>query len=222
MSHNSSTLTMPQRLSSLSNTKIDLLISKMPENQATCRSGLLTEDGSKCGNSKDKTLSMRRDKLLMFKVASMLKTRISLSTPRITKSINNGLSYMLMKTRQSQRREKSTKTSVYTLRDHSILRLTCQAEDISTFLETMLSSRHQMVMTLRNGILTNQARPSRLFPIQANPLTSKAQENLTMFRSGTQTLHGGKSSNTSKKTSSTLLQVRSLMSQEERIKKVRT
>lgn len=51
-----STLTMVPRLSSLSNTKIDLLISKTLESQETCRSGQPMEDGSKCSSSRETIL----------------------------------------------------------------------------------------------------------------------------------------------------------------------
>lgn len=157
----------------------------------------------------------------MYKVKSTEKTRTLLSTTKTTLSVNNGLSFMLMKTKKNQRKENSTKTSVCTLRGISSLKVRWPVRDTLTFLETTLSSRLQMVMTLRNGTLTNHPRPSNQLVNLTCLGISKAQESQPTYKYGRQTLHGGKSSSTKERPSLTLQMERFLMSQKERTMKAR-
>jgi hypothetical protein len=57
----------------------------------------------------------------MYQVVLMPKTETSLCTESTERSTNNGISSTLTNTQKSQRRENLTKTSVFTLRDLSIL-----------------------------------------------------------------------------------------------------
>jgi hypothetical protein len=58
---------------------------KVEEAQPTYRSGAQMEDGSKCSNSRETTLSMREEKFLMLLVATTLKTKTLLYGTSITR-----------------------------------------------------------------------------------------------------------------------------------------
>lgn len=62
----------------------------------------------------------------------MLKTETSSCTESTERSTSNGISFMLMTGQRSQRRENSTKTSVFMLTDHSTLSHHSNPEDILT------------------------------------------------------------------------------------------
>jgi hypothetical protein len=138
----------------------------------------------------------------MFQEAKMLKTKTSLSGTNMAESTSNGMLSTLTNGRVNQRRENSTKTSVFMLRDHSTLFLKWEEADTSTLLEETWSSRQEMEEELNNGTSINNP-----IPLNPDPITNlgifKAKEDPLTCKFGAPTQDGGKSSNTVEETSTT-------------------
>jgi hypothetical protein len=80
-----------------------------------------TPDGGNCSDIKMDLLLMIKERFLMSTVELMLKTETLLFMPNMERSIKDGKSSMLMNIQTSQQRDNSTKSSVFTLREISIL-----------------------------------------------------------------------------------------------------
>jgi hypothetical protein len=140
-------------------------ISNPTEDPPISDAQLPTQDGGNYSDSKEDTLSTKKERLLKSKIRNltlMLKTETSkLATEELILD-NNGKSYMLMIT-LSQRRESSTNNSDSSLKETSSLSQQWEVEDISILstTETWLL-RLQMAERLKSGISTNNLRPSEL------------------------------------------------------------
>jgi hypothetical protein len=81
---------------------------------------------------------MKEERLWMFQEAKMLKTKTSLSGTNMAESTSNGMLSTLTNGRVNQRRENSTKTSVFMLRDHSTFGQDFQTEELLNAKVTMM------------------------------------------------------------------------------------
>jgi len=89
--------------------------------------------GTTCGNFKVHSLSIQRTaKSSMFMEEPIKKTEMLLSGTNTEESTNNGMLSSPVNIQKIQRRENSTRTTVYTLIDHSTSSLNCHKTD--TFL----------------------------------------------------------------------------------------
>jgi hypothetical protein len=78
------------------------------------------QDGGNSGDTKVPILSTKKERSSMSQEPKMMKTETSLPGTSIRETTRNGTSSMLMNIQKSQPRVNSTKTSVSTLKDHSI------------------------------------------------------------------------------------------------------
>jgi hypothetical protein len=108
--------------------------------------------------------------------------------------VNNGMSFMLMNTQTSQRRESWTKSSASMLKDHSTLSPTWIHTSIlilSTIEIWLLKQETEETLKSGGSIKSHWlSRPSWT----TNPSISSAQEDLTTCKSGAPTQIGGRSS----------------------------
>jgi hypothetical protein len=75
------------------------------EDHLTSDVPLPTQDGGNSSSTKDQQLSMRKERSLKLLVNLMVKTRTLVSIHKAMKSINNGISCMLMNGRENQSKE---------------------------------------------------------------------------------------------------------------------
>jgi len=161
-------------------------------------------DGGRCSSTKTISSSMCMERLWMFKDQLMQKAEISRWCKRQEKLTSNGILSMQTHGQKSQRKESSTKNSVFMYREISTLFLIYHNIDtlrLST-IETWLS-RLQMEIEVKSGTSINNQRPSRQ-DWTTNLGISRALEEPVRCKSGALTLVGGKYSHTKEDSSQTI------------------
>jgi len=123
-----------QRLSRVTNGKLTHLTFNQMEDQPTSDALPQTQDGGNSGEPKVDTLSTKRARSLKFKTkisTLMLNRETSKLEPEETISDNNGKSFTSTNT-LNQRRENSTSSSVFSLKEISTLFHKWDQEDTLT------------------------------------------------------------------------------------------
>jgi hypothetical protein len=158
---------------------------------------LPTQDGGKSSDIKEDTLLTKNLRSLKSKIRMrilMLRTETSKLPTEETILDNNGRSFMLTST-LNQRKESSTSTSDFSLKETSILPQQWEVEDMSILstTETWLL-RLQMAERPKFGISTNNQRPLELDTTTSHGISRVLEEQETC-KSGQPTQDGSKCSN---------------------------
>ena len=119
--NNNGTLMKSPRPSRTTTGSLTHLTSKATEDLQISDVLQLTQDGGNSSNTKMPLSPMRKERLWKFKEMLMLKTETLLSTIKELQSTNNGTLFMQMNGKENQQRVNSIQSSVYLLKDHSIL-----------------------------------------------------------------------------------------------------
>jgi len=126
---NSGTSMRSPRLSRTTTGNPTLLTSNPTEDQATLDVPPQTQDGGNYSDTKELQLSMREERFSKSKEILIKKTEILESTHRTTESTNNGTLSMLTNGKENQERVNSTRSSVFMLKEISILFHNCLRTD---------------------------------------------------------------------------------------------